>query len=122
MAIVAYVLPVLPGKSERVLRTSQEIAAHRADYEELNRRAAVRRHLEFLQRTPRGDLLIAIFESDDLVKLNRAFTDSDYDRWWVARLKDCFGIDASDLAPPPSPDVVPTWTWESPESDRSSSA
>lgn len=114
MAIVAYVLPVQPGKSERVLHTAQELEEHMSDYEELNRRAALRRHLEFLQRTPQGDLLIVIYESDDPTNLNRAFTDSDYDRWWIARLKDIFGVDASGPVAPPSPDVTATWVWERP--------
>ena len=119
MAFVAYVLPVLPGRSERVLRTAQEFEEHLVDYKELNRRAALRRHLEFLQRTPQGDLLIVIYESDDPAKLNRVFTDSEYDRWWVARLKDIFGVDAAGPQPPPSPDVVATWVWERPEEGAS---
>jgi hypothetical protein len=114
MAIVAYLLPVLPGKSERLLRSAQEFNEHLADYEELNRKAALRRHLEFLQRTPQGDFLIVIYESDDPARLNRAFTDSEYDRWWVARLKDIFGVEASGTEPPPSPDVTATWVWERP--------
>lgn len=117
MAIVTYVLPVLPGKSERLLRTAQEIEEHRADYEELNRRASMRRHLEFLQRTPMGDFLIVTYDSDDPAKLNRAFTDSEYDRWWVARLKDIFGVDATGPEPPPSPDITATWVWERPMVD-----
>jgi hypothetical protein len=114
MAFVVYALPVLPGKGERLLRTAQELAEHRADYEALNRHADVRRHVEFLQRSPAGDLHIVVFETDNPARLGRAFTDTDYDRWWLARLKDLYGIDAS-AGPPPSPDVTQIWSWEASE-------
>jgi hypothetical protein len=111
MALVAFVAPVLPGKRERLLRTAQEIEAHRADYERLNEEAGLRRHAEFVQRTPSGDLQIVVYELDNPALLARQFGDSDYDRWWVERLKDVYGIDAG-AGGAPTPDIVPTWSWE----------
>jgi hypothetical protein len=114
MAIVAFVAPILPGKRERVLRTAEEIEAHRADYEALNRQAGMRRHVEFVQRTPMGDLHIVVYDLDHPAALGRQFGDSDYDRWWVSRLKDVYGIDVeADGAP--APEILRTWSWERPE-------
>src|SRR5204863_7314471 len=80
MAILAFALPVLPGAGERLMRTAEEFEEHRAGYEELNRRADLDRHVEFLERLPTGDLHIVIYETDHPEKLARAFGDSDYDR------------------------------------------
>jgi hypothetical protein len=111
MAIVAFVAPVLPGKRERLLRTAEEIEEHRADYERLNQRAGLRRHQEFLQRTPAGDLQIVVYELDNPARLARQFGDTDYDRWWVARLKDVYGVDVTEGSAP-TPEIVQTWSWE----------
>jgi hypothetical protein len=115
MPIVAFVAPVAPGKRERVLRTADEIREHLAEYEALNERAGLRRHVEFVQRSPMGDLQIVVYDTDNPAALARSFTDSEYDRWWVARLKDLYGVDVSE-GNAPTPDVVQTWSWERPPS------
>jgi hypothetical protein len=111
MAILAFALPILPGARERLMRTAQELAERRDEYEALNQAAGLRRHVEFLERSPVGDLHIVVYETDDPSRLSRTFSDSEYDRWWVARLKDLYGVDAS-TGPPPSPDVTQIWSWE----------
>ena len=111
MTILAYALPLLPGGAERLLRTAEELAERRDEYEALNHAAGLRRHIEFLERSPVGDLHLVVYETDDPSRLGRSFSDSEYDRWWVARLKDLYGVDAS-AGPPPSPEVTQIWSWE----------
>ncbi len=113
MAFVAYALPVVPGQRERVKRFAEELEPRRAAYEELNRRAGLKRHITWLQEGPMGDLLLTVFETDDPEKLSRAFTDSDYDRWWVSYLKEVHGIDLSVMTPPPPPPI--SFAWEAPD-------
>ncbi len=109
MPYVAFAVPVLPGQSERARRFGEELKHVQAEYEALNRKATLRRHLAWLQQTPMGDLLITCFEADDPGRLGRSFTDSAYDRWWLAYLRDVHGIDLSRGAPPGLPDLVFSW-------------
>lgn len=95
MAIIAYALPILPGQTGAAGDFARELdeSGHRDRYEELNRRAGLRRHLEWIQSTPSGDLLIVAFETDDPERLGRPFGDDDYDRWWRARVQRIHGFD-----------------------------
>jgi len=108
MSFLAYALPVVPGQSERAKRFAEELKPRQATYEGLNKKATVRRHLAWLQQTPMGDLLITVFEADDPRRLLRPFTDSEYDRWWLAYLKDVHSIDVS-KGMPSLPELVFTW-------------
>lgn len=108
MSFLAYALPVVPGQSERAKRFAEELKPRRATYEGLNKKATVKRHLAWLQQTPMGDLLITVFEADDPRRLLREFTDSDYDRWWLAYVKDVHGVDLSQ-GTPSLPELVFTW-------------
>ena len=109
MPYVAFALPVLPGQAERARRFGEELKHVQAEYEALNRKATVRRHLAWLQQTPMGDLLITVFEADDPRRLGRSFTESAYDRWWLDYLMDVHGIDLSKGTPPGLPDLVFNW-------------
>jgi len=95
MAIIAYALPIVAGQTESARSFAAELdeAGHRARYEELNRRAGVRRHLEWVQATPTGDQLIVAFEADRPEALGRPFVDDEYDRWWRTRVQRLHGFD-----------------------------
>jgi hypothetical protein len=95
MAIIAYALPILPGQTESAADFGGELdrSGHRAQYEELNRRAGLKRHLEWVQRTPAGDSLIVVFETDTPERVVRLFSDDVYDRWWRARVERIHGFD-----------------------------
>ena len=120
MAVLAYVLPIVPGQTARAAGFGAELTpALRQQYEWLNRRANVRRHLEWVQPGPVGDLLIVMFETDTPEKLGRAFTNDAYDRWWTDRVNAIHGFD------PTAPDFVPvipamTWDWHDEMSTQSS--
>ncbi len=109
MGFIAYTLPVVPGQSERAKRFTEELEAHLAEYEELNRRASLKRHMTWLQESPMGDLPITVFQIDEPEKLNRRFTGSEYDRWWLGYLREVHGIDLAGGSPPPLPAMVLDW-------------
>jgi len=94
--IIAYALPILPGQTESAGNFGAELdaAGFRDHYGALNRRAELRRHLEWTESTPAGDLLVVVFETDDPAKLGRQFSpDDEYDRWWRARVERIHGFD-----------------------------
>jgi hypothetical protein len=112
MAIIAYALPIVAGQAESARRFAPELdaAGHRARYEELNRRAAVRRHREWIQATPAGDQLVVVFEIDRPELLARAFEDDEYDRWWRARVERVHGFDPA--AAGALPELTYSWPTE----------
>jgi hypothetical protein len=110
MAFIAYALPIVPGQSGRAASFGAEMTPElRERYEELNRHANLRRHLEWIQHSPMGDLLIVLFETDTPDKVGRPFEDNAYDRWWTSRVEALHGFDptAPDFKP-----VVPALTWD----------
>jgi len=110
MAFIAYALPIEPGQSGRAASFGADMTPElRARYEELNRHANIRRHMEWVQQTPMGELLIVMFESDTPEKIGRPFEDTEYDRWWTARVKAVHGFDPAD---PDFHPVIPAQTWD----------
>jgi hypothetical protein len=95
MAVIAYALPIIPGQTDSARNFSGEVeaAGFREHYEELNRETGVTRHMEWVQSTPMGDLLVVFFETDAPDKLARKFVDDEYDRWWRARVERIHGFD-----------------------------
>lgn len=115
MALIAYALPILPGQSGRAGSFEQELTPElRVRYEELNREQSVRRHMEWVQQTPMGDVLIVVFDVDTPERMFRTFADDGYDRWWRDRVLAIHGFDpgAPDFHPVIAP-VAFTWTDES---------
>ena len=111
MAWFVAALPVIPGMEGRAEELREGLARHWTAYEELNRKAGLKRHLEFLQRGPAGATAITIFEADDLSKLGRAFSDTPYDNWWRAYVKDVHGFDPAEAH---GPKVVQLREWKAP--------
>ena len=111
MAILTFAVPIVAGHANEVSRLGEDLdrLALRARYEELNRRAGLRRHMEWIESTPDGDLLLVLFETDTPEKLGRTFGDDEYDRWWVDRFKRVHGFDPATPGPPPTP----TFAWSS---------
>ncbi|MBM4409123.1 MAG: hypothetical protein FJ038_11145 [Chloroflexi bacterium] len=112
MPYLAYAIPILPGQSERAADFEGELTPElRAHYERLNREQNVRRHMEWVQPTPMGDVLIVVFESDTPERMYRPFEDNPYDNWWRARVRAIHGFDPG--APnihPAEPRMVFEWT------------
>lgn len=110
MALIAYALPIVPGQTDAAGGFDAELerTGHRERYEQLNRLAGVRRHLEWIQSSPTGDQLIVVFETDTPEKLTRAFRDDEYDRWWRARVERIHGFDPAQAGALPEP----CFSWE----------
>lgn len=110
MAFIAYALPIVPGQAGRAAGFGTEMTPEqREHYENLNRQANVRHHMEWVQPSPMGDLLIVVFESDTPEKLGRPWADDEYDRWWTARVQALHGFDPTD---PTFHPVMPAMTWD----------
>jgi len=109
VAVIAYALPIVAGQADSARSFGAELdeAGHRDRYEELNRRAGVTRHLEWVQSTPMGDQLVVVFETDRPAALARAFEEDDDDRWWRARVERIHGFD------PATAGALPelSWSW-----------
>ena len=93
MAWIAYALPVLPGQADRLENWAEELAPHMDDYLILNEQGTVKRHYEWLQRGPNGDLRLTVFEVDDAEALSREFEDTTYDRFWRQHVRELHGFD-----------------------------
>ena len=113
MAMLAFALPIMPGHSDEAREFGEDLDRRglRARYEELNRRAGLTRHSEWLQPGPNGDILIVVFETETPERLGRPFdADDEYDRWWVDRFKRVFGFDPAGPGPAPQQ----TFSWATP--------
>ena len=106
----AAALPVQRGKEDEARKRGEGFRKFAAEYARLNAQAQLRRHMEFLQESPYGSTMIVLYEFDgDGSKLGRAFTDSEYDRWWLKHIQDVHGIDLSKAPPPPKISLVHEW-------------
>lgn len=113
MAWFAAAMPVEKGKEDEARKRGEGFRRFLGEYVRLNEQAQLRRHLEFLQETPYGATMITLYEFDgDGSKLGRAFTSSEYDRWWIAHVKEVHGIDISDA--PHAPKVTLVHEWKAP--------
>ena len=110
MAWLAAALPVQPGKEGEARKRGEGFQRFLTEYLQLNKAAALKRHLEFMQETPQGATMIILYEFEgDGSKLVRRFTDSDYDRWWVKHVRDVHGVDLTSAAPLPKLTLVHEW-------------
>jgi hypothetical protein len=111
MAILAYALPVVPGREDEAAGFGEQVKEHQDRYDELNRLTTVKRHMEWTQRGPTGTNLIVVFEVDDLTAINREFGDDAYDRWWTERVERLHGFNPRE-SQPEWPVLVYAWTSE----------
>ena len=106
----AAALPVVPGKEDEARKRGEGFHKHLEEYVRLNGVASLRRHLEFLQETPQGALTITLYEYEgDGRKLGRAFTSSEYDKWWLEHVKDVHGVDLNQPFARPKLSLVHEW-------------
>ena len=80
----------------------------REQSERLNRDQNIRRHMEWVQPSPVGNLLIVVFESGAPERMMRDFGDNAYDNWWRRRVEVLHGFDPGD---PTFHPILPALTW-----------
>jgi len=105
MPAVAFVAPLLPGKTEtdRDAMASCSQGERKAAYEDARRRAGVTREAVWIQSTPGGDLAVVYLEADDLGRALQTIGASDepFDRWFRDHVRDVHGISLEEGFPPP---------------------
>jgi len=111
----AVFFPILPGQEDRVRNFGQEVAQHHDEWEGLNREAGGFTSFRvYFQETPMGNFAIQTWEVQDPSRIRSAFTDSEFDAWWLDYLRDVHGVDIRnwppDQPPPTPPPMVYEWT------------
>ena len=108
MPLMAFVFPILPGKTAEWRSWMGELNGPRREEFDASRRAAGVHERTFLQSTPMGDLVIVTAEGDDP---GRAFakimsgTDA-FSTWFAGRAKEIHGIDITASQPGSIPELV----------------
>jgi hypothetical protein len=105
MQSVAFVSPILPGKTEidrtamRSCADGERQEAHRASRE----RRGITREAVWIQQTPGGDFAVVYMEADDLQTAMAGLGDSPdpFDSWCRDHVLEVSGIDLANGFPPP---------------------
>jgi hypothetical protein len=111
MAVFLGAFPVLPGKEDDVLKLARETVA-RSDADSVSQEKSRITSQEWaLQRSPMGSLLVVRFECDDVEHALRRFAEStdEFDVWQKGRVKEITGVDMSQPADGPPPEVIHEW-------------
>lgn len=108
-----YAAPILPGKTEDLLKYSKEAASRRGEWEKLLRDHDVVRNLSCLQHTKQGDFIVKyVLASNTMEYLLKAFLACSHEMcsmaWNMSR--ELTGIDFSD--PKNLPDVKLLFKWD----------
>lgn len=96
MPDVAFVAPILPGKTAAWRAAMAELSGPRqAEYHQSRERLGIRREACWLQRTGEGDFAVIYLEADDLAAAFRGFgfSEDPFDRWLREILEDVHGFD-----------------------------
>ena len=108
--VLAYGVPIPPGKTEALLEHLEE-AKQREDLSQTFRGFGITRETWHLQETPQGDVLVLVFEAEDPLRMLAEFSQSQADLpvWQRQCLKEILGVDLSD--PPPGPPSKLVFDW-----------
>ncbi len=113
MAVLAMVLPLLPGKTEGWRRAMAELAGpRRAEYAAARRRQGVTRERIWLQPGPQGDLEILYLEVDDPARTFQelAASQEPFDVWFRGFALEYYGLDLTQPLPGPLPEPILDWS------------
>ena len=113
MAVLALVLPLLPGKTAGWRRAMTELAdSRRAEYAAARRRQGVSRERIWLQATPQGDVEILYLEVDDPARTFRelAASQEPFDVWFCGFALEHYGLDLTQPLPGPLPELILDWS------------
>lgn len=106
MSSIAFVAPILPGKTDQLREAAQSHAPsgpRREAYEASRERHGIKRELSWLQSTPMGDLTIVYIETDDpeATFAGLASSQDPFDVWFRAQTREIHGVDIEDGVPAP---------------------
>jgi hypothetical protein len=112
MVRTALSFPVLPGKSDKDVKSIAEACKSRPrEYEESRRRLGITLERAYLQKTPMGDFVVAYLESEkEFNETSRLLAQSklDFDRFFVNTVKDVHGVDMTQV-PEERPETIGLW-------------
>ena len=110
MPILAYAVPIPPGKTEALMEHLTE-AAKRQDIDETFKGFGISRETWHLQETPQGEMLVLVFDAEDPLSMLKEFSQSQEDLpvWQRKCLKSILGVDLSE--PPPGPPSKLIFEW-----------
>jgi hypothetical protein len=103
------VFPLLPGKTEAGREFAKAcMGPRRAEFAEALKRHRVTKESWFLQKTPKGDLVIVHFEADDLEKTFEALAKSKapFEVWFKQQVKSVTGVDLEQPSDEPPPEEI----------------
>jgi hypothetical protein len=105
MESVAFVAPILPGKTQvdrDAMRECME-GDRRSDYEASRKHHGINRESVWIQETPAGDVAVVYLEADDLRSAlgGLATSQEPFDEWFRDLVRECHGIDLSQGFRPP---------------------
>ena len=105
MQAVAFVLPLLPGKTETDRRAMISCwqGDRKADHQASRERHGITREAVWVQQTPGGDVAVVYLEAKDLEAAfeGMATSEEPFDRWFSEHVTDVHGINLEEgLAPP----------------------
>jgi hypothetical protein len=104
----AFAVPILPGKVEAWKVMVEEIKGPRKkEYKSSRKKAGISHEHVWLQHTPQGDFVVVSVVGKDPGKMVERFAASKdpFDQWFMARIAEIHGIDASRM-PPPNEDFL----------------
>lgn len=105
MQATAFVLPLLPGKTEadRSAMLSCWRGERKADFEASRKRHGIDAECVWIQQTPDGEVVVIYMESNDLAAAFKGVATSEepFDRWFREHVLDVHGVNLQDDAPPP---------------------
>jgi len=108
MASQGFVAPIAPGKTAawRAFR-DQLNGPRRSEFEAQQKRLGLTRQTVWLQQTPMGDLVILYFEGEGPAQaMSKLAASTDpFDNWFKEQVKEVHGLDFSQLAAAPVPEV-----------------
>ena len=112
MAVLAFALPILPGKQEAWRRFCQELLeSHSGEYQESRRRLGITREVTWFSQTAQGEMALVYLEADHPEQVFPALAASDlhFDSWLRQQLLELHGLDVAKLPHGLAHELIFTW-------------
>ena len=100
MATYAFVAPIVPGKMEQWRRFVAELKGVRhVAYLDNRKKAGIQREQAFLQKTPQGDFVVVVLETNDPAAAARGMASSDtFGTWFQKEVQEIHGFSLAEVA------------------------
>lgn len=112
MAVLAFALPILPGKQEAWRRFCQELLESRHwEYQKSRQRLGVIREVTWFAQTVQGEMAIVYLEAEHPEQVFPALAESDlpFDGWFRQQLVELHGLDIAKLPHGLAHALIFTW-------------